>query len=76
MSPELNPNIHKHLKYRSLAPKSTALTDSEKLSRLRTWKHWRHFGIRGAALEKKTKLTKKQALQFASDLNFDLGRQL
>jgi len=73
MSTTPNTNIPRHLKHRSLDPKSTALTTTEKLRRLRTWKHWRHYGIRSKELEKKAKLTKKQALQFAAELNFDLG---
>jgi hypothetical protein len=40
----------------------------EKLKRLRTWKHWRRYGLRGVALEKRTKMDLPQVRRWAAEV--------
>lgn len=51
----------------------TPTTDREgKLRRLRTWKHWRRYGLTGAALSKRTHMNLTQVRKWAQELDFDL----
>lgn len=51
----------------------TPVRDPEgKLKKLRTWKHWRRYGLRGRDLEKKTRLDLRQVRKWAKELDFDL----
>jgi hypothetical protein len=59
-------------KFRTLHTRSTKVDAEEKLKRLRTWKHWRRYGLRGVALEKRTKMDLPQVRCWAAELNFDL----
>ncbi len=59
--------------FRTQHTHSTKLDNVEKLKRLRTWKHWRNYGMKGRALEKRSKLSLERARQWAAELNFDLG---
>ena len=46
--------------------------DAGKLQKLRTWKHWRKYGLRGEKLQKRTRMTLKEVRLWAAELNFDL----
>lgn len=72
MSTELNPNIYKHLKFRTQHTASNTVTEAEQRKRLQTWKHWRRYGIKGDALEKRTKLTLPQVRRLAAALHINL----
>lgn len=51
----------------------TPVKDREgKLKKLRTWKHWRRFGLKGGQLEKKTHMDLRRVRQLAKELDFDL----
>lgn len=69
----LHPTSKKSLRFRTQHTHSTIVTEAEKLRRLRTWKHWRSYGIKGAALVKKTKMTHSQVKKLADEMKFDLG---
>ena len=61
-----------HTLHRSLHV-SQPVTDREgKLKQLRTWKHWRKYGLRGNALEKRTRMDLRRVRQLAAELDFDL----
>ena len=58
--------------YSSPHVQSSKITREEKLKRLRTWKHWRKYGLRGDALQRRTHMSLKEVRKWAADLNFDL----
>lgn len=62
----------KHLQFRTQHTHSTLMDDAEKRRRLTTWKHWRKYGLKGRALEKRTKLQPVRVRAWAAELNFDL----
>ena len=68
----MNANLNRHVKFRSLHARSTRLTEEEKLRRLRTWLHWRRYGLKGKALEKRAKLSLPQVREYALEMHFDL----
>ena len=73
MSTPDNPNIKKHLKYRSVTQPKTALDDAEKRRRLANYIRLRTNGLKGKALFKRAKLERSQALKLADELNIDMG---
>lgn len=58
--------------YSSPHVQSSKITREEKLKRLRTWKHWRKQGYKGALLIRKTKLSLTRVREWAEELSFDL----
>lgn len=62
----------KHLHFRTQHTHSTLIDDAEKRRRLITWKHWRKYGLKGDALERRTKLQLPRVRKWAKELNFDL----
>lgn len=62
----------KHLQFRTQHTRSTILDEAEKRRRRTTWKHWRRYGLKGDALEKRTHLQLARVRKWAAELNFDL----
>lgn len=62
----------KHLQFRTQHTHSTLIDDEGKRRRLVEWKRWRRYGLKGTALEKRTKLTPSRVRKWAGELNFDL----
>ena len=46
--------------------------DEGKRKKLQAWKHWRKYGLRGKALQRRTHMTLKEVRKWAADLNFDM----
>lgn len=61
-----------HIIYRTQHTVPPTRDADGKLKKLRNWKHWRKYGLRGEALEKRTHMSLKVVRKWAADLNFDL----
>lgn len=59
-------------RYKSEHVRTSVVTAAEKVKRLRTWKNWRRFGLRGLALIKKTKMRNDLVRRWAAEVGFDL----
>ena len=72
-TPDDNPNLKKHLKYRSVTQPKTALDETEKRRRVANYIRLRAGGLRGKALFKRAKIEKSQTLTLAAELKIDMG---
>jgi hypothetical protein len=59
-------------KYQSLHTRTTKITQAQKLQRLKLWLKWHRHGLRGAVLEKRSKMETTQVRKWSAELEFDL----
>ena len=59
-------------KYKSPHTRTSKITPVEKKQRLETWMVWHRHGLRGAALEKRTRVDLTRVRKWAAEVGFDL----